>query len=149
MRMKIASEAFEDNALIPKEHTCEGTDIHPSFVVDDLPDGTQSIVLIVCDPDAPSGDFVHWLVWNIDPSELHIAKGTVPAGAVEGFNDFGKMGWSGPCPPFGTHRYEFRVYALDSLIALPETANKTDLRSELGGRILDEALLVGFYARES
>ena len=143
--MKITSSAFEDNTLIPKKYTCEGENISPHLHVSGMPQETKSMALIVSDPDAPSGDFVHWLVWNISPDMEEVGEGTIPDGAVEGFNDFGAVGWGGPCPPSGMHRYEFHAYALDSLIDLPETANKTDLRSELGGRILDEAVLIGLY----
>lgn len=147
--MKITSTAFKHNKLIPKEYTCQGEGLNPPLNISELPDGTKSLALVVHDHDAPSGDFVHWLVWNIDPKVSEIKEGWMPVDAQEGENDAGKVGWIPPCPPSGKHRYEFHFYALDSIIDLLPTSNKTDLRDEMKGKVLKEASLVGFYEKTS
>lgn len=143
--MQLISSAFEDNGFIPQKYTCEGKNISPPLLVAQLPETTQSIALVVSDPDAPSVDFVHWLVWNIDPAHAETAEGDVFLGAVEGLNGFGRIGWGGPCPPFGAHRYVFEAYALDSMLELSAPSTKTDLLGMLNGRIVDKAQLIGLY----
>lgn len=145
--MKITSTAFKHNKMIPKKYTCQGEGINPPLHISDLPEGTKSLALIVHDHDLPGGDFVHWLVWNFDPKVSDIKEEWMPIDAQEGKNDAGKIGWIAPCPPFGKHRYEFHLYALDSIIDLLPTSNKMDLREEMKGKILEEASLVGFYEK--
>lgn len=145
--MKITSPAFAHNGMIPKKYTCQGEDARPLFEISDPPADTKSLAIIVQDPDAPTGDFVHWIIWDISPEVQEIGEDTIPVGAVEGISDFGRMGWGGPCPPSGTHRYEFYLYALDSPIRLPAGSNKTDFRNEITGHILEEAQLIGLYEK--
>lgn len=135
--MKLSSTAFQNNAIIPARYTCDGVNVNPPLTISDVPAGTQSLALIVHDPDAPRGDWTHWLVWGIDSTTTTIAEDSVPAGAIQGVTDFGSAAWGGPCPPSGTHRYVFKLYALDAKLEL----------SARQGHILEEAELVGNYQR--
>ncbi len=145
--MKITSSAFENNQQIPLKYTCDGQDINPPLEISEVPKETKSLVLIVDDPDAPMGTWVHWLVWNIDPSIAKIEENSMPQGAVQGQNSFGKAPYGGPCPPSGTHRYFFKVYALDIKLELDSSADKNALESAMEGHILDKAELIGLYQR--
>lgn len=143
----IESTAFKDNTSIPKQYTCDGKDINPPLVIRNVPNGTRSLALIVDDPDAPVGVWVHWVLWNIDPGTTQIAENSVPAGAVQGKNDFRKTNYRGPCPPSGTHRYFFKLYALDTKLDLSSNAKKQDLEKAMKGHILGEAQTMGLYKR--
>ena len=147
--MKITSNAFEEGEMIPKKYTCEGEDVSPKLEISDPPLGTMCYALIIVDPDAPTEDFVHWLLWNIQPDIEEIMEGTAPIGSIEGANDFGRPGWGGPCPPSGVHRYEFHLYALDRTIELPPMSEKNELRSLIKDYILEEATLVGTYQKQA
>lgn len=120
----LSSPVFEDSRNIPKEYTCEGTDINPALIIDAIPEGTQTLALIMDDPDASSDDFVHCIAWNIPPMKF-IPENSSP-GTV-GKNSAGENKYTGPCPPNGTHRYCFKVYALDTLLDLPVTTGKETL----------------------
>lgn len=146
--MNLTSTAFHTNGMIPRRYTCQGDDINPRFDIIEPPPFTRSFALFMHDHDAPSGDFAHWLVWNIDPTIRTIPEATTPVGAVEGSNDLGSIGWSGPCPPQdGAHRYEFHLYALDTMLTLSQGSEKEAFHAEIYGHILAEASLVGLYAR--
>lgn len=147
MRMNLSSTDFESNGNIPEKFTCDGDNINPHLSFSDIPKNAQSLALIVNDPDAPSGDFVHWIMWNIDPTITEIMQGTTPMSAVEGQNDTGEPGWTGPCPPSGTHHYEFHLFALNQKLDLPDEADKHEFREALEGAIIEEAILVGLYKR--
>ncbi len=147
--MKISSPSFHENGMIPKRYSCEGEDINPSISIFGIPLETKSLAIMVHDHDAPSGDFVHWLMWNIHPEIEKISESMTPVGALEGTNDFGEVGWGGPCPPSGTHRYEFHLYALNTMIDLPSSATKNDLRDLMDGYIIDQASLTGLYQKEN
>jgi len=146
--MEITSSAFLDNHHIPAKYTCDGENVNPALTFKNVPKEAVSLVLIVEDPDAPRGTFVHWTVWNIDPKTEVIKERSVPEGAVEGITDFGRQGYGGPCPPWGTHRYFFQLYALDTILALEPSANPTNLKRAIEGHILEEAELVGLYSRK-
>lgn len=146
--MNISSQDFERDAMIPEKFTCDGENINPQLSISDVPAEAKSLALIVNDPDAPSGDFVHWVMWNIDPSVTEIMQGTTPIEATEGNNDTGEPGWTGPCPPSGTHHYEFHLYALDQKIELLPGADKHEFREALEGAVLEEAIYVGLYSRQ-
>lgn len=146
--MKISSPAFENNSKIPSKYTCDGEDINPPLEIRDIPEGTQSLVLIVDDPDAPRGTFLHWLVWNIPPNFSLIEESSLPEGAVQGRNDFGKENYGGPCPPFGQHRYFFKIYALDKKLELVEGSSLNKVEEVMKGHILDQAQLIGLYQRK-
>ncbi|MBD3328845.1 YbhB/YbcL family Raf kinase inhibitor-like protein, partial [Candidatus Peregrinibacteria bacterium] len=124
---------------------CNGADISPPLKFEDIPDGTSTLALIVDDPDAPAGTFVHWVVWNINPTTMEIPENSVPAEAAEGTTDFNKTGWGGPCPPDKEHRYYFKLYALDTELKLPETTTKKDLETAMEKHILAKAELMGRY----
>jgi len=144
---ELTSTAFADGAPIPAKYSCDGANVSPPLAWSFLPDGTRSLALIVHDPDAPSGDFVHWLAWNIDPEPGGLDEGK-PAPA-EGANGRGERGYRGPCPPpgDGTHRYFHELYALDHDLDLAPGASRDELESEMDGHILAEVRLVGTYGR--
>lgn len=145
--MQIKSTAFDNNGLMPSQYSCDGEGVNPPLQISEIPEGTKSLTLISDDPDAPSGDFVHWLVWNVDPATLEIVENSVPEGAVEGTTGFGNTGYGAPCPPSGEHRYFFKVYALDIELDLSSEAKKSDLEKAMEGHVLDKAELVGLYSR--
>jgi len=147
--MKITSTAFINQGLIPERYSCEGNNISPPLEIIEPPLYTQSFAIIMHDHDAPIPDFVHWLVWNIPPLTKNIAEATIPVGAIEGTNDMHKLGWTGPCPPSGKHRYEFHLYALDKTLTLPMTSTKEDLRREMEEHILLEASITGLYSKSA
>jgi len=144
--LQITSPAFQNNGSIPRQYTCDGKDINPPLMIANVPQGTKSIALICDDPDA-SGTWVHWVLWNIGPSVKEIKEDTVPTGAVEGLNDFRKHAYGGPCPPSGTHRYFFKVYALDTVLDISPNSQKAALEQAMKGHILAEGQLVGLYKR--
>jgi len=145
--MKIESSAFSNNQFIPAKYTCDGEDINPPLKISEVPKGAKSLVLIVDDPDAPMGTWLHWTVWNISPEIEEIPENNVPEGAVEGITDFGKLGYGGPCPPSGIHRYFFKLYALDKSLELESSAKSKDIEKAMEGYILDQAQLIGMYSR--
>lgn len=146
--MKISSPAFENNANIPSKYTCDGENTNPPLEFSDVPAEAKSLVLIVDDPDAPAGDWVHWTVWDIEPDTKLINENSIPPGATKGMTDFGKPGYGGPCPPSGTHHYQFKLYALDINLDLESNARKTDIEKAMAEHILDQAELIGLYTRQ-
>jgi len=146
-RMKITSSAFQEGGNIPSKFTCAGSDTSPPLQITGIPSEAKSLVLIADDPDAPSGLFTHWLVWNIPPQTNSIAEGSAPKG-VHGTNDFGKSGYKGPCPPPGTHRYSFKVFALDRELDLRAGAKRSQLDAAMKGHVIAQGELVGRYARK-
>ena len=146
-KMKITSSAFQDGANIPSKFTCDGADISPPLQIADIPSQAKSLALIVDDPDAPSGLFTHWMVWNIPPQTGAVREGSAPKG-VQGTNDFGKSGYGGPCPPSGTHRYYFKIFALDRELDLPFGAKRGQLDAAMKGHIVAQGELMGRYSRK-
>jgi len=142
--MKITSPAFTHNQMIPRKFTCQGDDLNPALKIDGLPEGTVSLVLINDDPDAPGGTWDHWIVYNIDPIS-EIAENSEPG--VQGKNSWGRNDYGGPCPPSGTHRYFFKLYALDAKLNLPEGAPKAKLEAAMKGHVLAQAELIGLYKK--
>ena len=142
----LTSTAFADTQPIPAQYTCKGADTSPPLAISGLPVGTKSMALVVDDPDAPLGTWEHWLLWNIPPSTTVIPAGSVPAGVVSGTNDFKKTGYGGPCPPFGTHRYFFKLYALDATLSLAAGAKIKALNKAMDGHVLGQAKLMGTVA---
>ena len=145
--MKLTSPAFEHNQEMPSEYTCDGSDTSPELNIENVPEGTKSLALIMDDPDAPAGTWVHWVVWNIPPETKSIAKANEPEG-VQGTTSFGRAGYGGPCPPSGTHRYFFKLYALDSTLNLAEDSKKEDLLQAMEGHIIEQAELIGLYKKQ-
>jgi len=146
--MQLSSPDFAFGEHIPPRFTCDGEDINPELHIGDVPPQAKSLVLVVRDPDAPSGTWIHWALWNIDPQIERISAGTVPIGATEGMTDFGRTGYGGPCPPEGTHRYFFNLYALDTELKLGSSATVEDLTRAMESHILRESEYVGLYTRE-
>ena len=144
--MKITSSAFQEGGNIPSKFTCDGSDTSPPLQITGVPSEAKSLVLIADDPDAPSGLFTHWLIWNIPPQTNSISEGSAPKG-VHGTNDFGKPDYKGPCPPPGTHRYSFKIYALDRELDLRGGAKRSQLDAAMKGHIIAQGELVGRYAK--
>jgi hypothetical protein len=152
MDIKITSSAFQDDGLIPAKYTCDGADVSPPLQWDTVPEGTQSIAVICDDPDAPMGTWVHWVLFNLPAETKQLAEKvpadkTLPSGAKQGTSDFRRIGYGGPCPPSGTHRYFFKIYALDTELALPAGATKRELLKAMEGHIIGQGQLIGKYKR--
>jgi len=150
--MEIKSTVFSEGGMIPQKYTCDGMDISPPLEWASIPDGTKSLAIICDDPDAPMGTWVHWVYYNIPPSMSGMPEHvetveSPPTGGTQGINDFRKFGYGGPCPPGGTHRYFFRLYALDTELSLPPGATKDKVMRAMKGHILAETYLMGKYRR--
>lgn len=143
--LMISSSAFQQGSEIPQKFTCEGADINPPIDITEIPIDVKSIAIIVDDPDAPGGVWLHWLVWNI-PVTHHLKENEIPG--VEGMNDFGRCAYGGPCPPSGTHRYFFRVYGLDDLLRLKQGASRKQLEQMMNNHILAYGELMGVYKKQ-
>ncbi|OGH24953.1 MAG: hypothetical protein A3B47_02520 [Candidatus Levybacteria bacterium RIFCSPLOWO2_01_FULL_39_24] len=157
--MKIISSVFENNSKIPSKYTCDGENINPPLSFLEIPTNAKSLVLIMDDPDAPGGTWIHWIVFNIDPNTVEIAENSVPKGGIEATTSFGKKSYGGPCPPVrhryaqalagepsGTHRYFFKLYSLDVVLNLNNPGKET-LEKEMQGHIIDKSELIGLYSR--
>lgn len=145
--MKLTSPAFENNQKIPPLYTCDGKRIHPPFDIAGVPQGAKYLALIVDDPDAPSGTFTHWVIWNIHADVAFIEEGVVPQESQEGTSSSGRTGFVAPCPPAGEHRYFFTLYALDKKLGIDGKGTKADLESAMAGHVMAQSLLVGRYGR--
>ena len=143
----ISSPAFTHQGMIPQKFSCDGADVSPPLQFDGAPANARSLALIMDDPDAPRGTWVHWVLWNIAPSNRGIKENSIPSGACQGMNDFGRQDYGGPCPPSGTHRYFFKLYALDTTLDLGPSTTKAGLESAMQGHIIARAELVGLYKR--
>ena len=146
-KIQLSSTAFLNNQTIPMSYSCNGENINPPLLISNVPAGTKSLAIIVDDPDAITGDWVHWLIWNIPPSITKINSGSIPAGSVQGPNGFSNNRYDGPCPPSGTHRYFFRLYALDITLGTDRNIRKNDLLNAMSGHILDQATFIGLYSK--
>jgi Raf kinase inhibitor-like YbhB/YbcL family protein len=150
--MRLSSSSFKDGGTIPARYTCDGDDISPPLAMSGLPGGTQSLALICDDPDAPAGTWVHWVMYNL-PADTRALDEAVPAketlsdGSMQGTTDFRRIGYGGPCPPGGTHRYFFKLYALDTVLDLPPGRSKSGLITAMEGHLLAECRLIGLYSR--
>lgn len=148
----VKSDSFSDGGMIPAKYTCDGANISPQLSWDNAPKDTKSFVLICEDPDAPMGTFTHWILYDI-PADVHellenLPKDKIlPNGAKQGIADFKKIGYGGPCPPNGTHRYYFKLYALDTLLNLEPGLKKEDILKAMNGHILAQGQIMGKYAR--
>lgn len=146
--MNISSQAFGYNQPIPVKYTCEGANASPPLMFSGLPANTKSLALIVDDPDAPSGTFTHWLLYNMTPNTSSISESGVPSESLQGSNSAGHAHYDGPCPPSGTHRYIFHLYALDTMLELGPGASRQALESAMHGHILDRTELTGIYEKK-
>ncbi|MCF8302402.1 MAG: YbhB/YbcL family Raf kinase inhibitor-like protein [Bacteroidales bacterium] len=152
MALKITSNAFEQEQMIPDKYTCDGEDISPQLSFENVPEGTKSLALICDDPDAPMGTFVHWVLFNIPPDTKELPEGTpmqqeLENGARHGKTNFGHVGYGGPCPPSGVHRYYFKLYALDRTVDLEPGASKQDLLGAMDTHIIEKAEMMAKYER--
>jgi Raf kinase inhibitor-like YbhB/YbcL family protein len=153
MDIKITSSAFAEGGMIPAKYTCDGADISPPLQWDAVPEGTKTVALISDDPDAPMGTWVHWVLFNLPPDVKELPENVPPDetlsnGATQGTSSFQKIGYGGPCPPSGTHRYFFKLYALDADLDLDSSANKARLIKAMEGHIIGEGQLIGKYKRQ-
>lgn len=143
--MDLVSSAFESSGRIPSKYTCDGAGVSPPLSITALPEGTVSLALVVDDPDAPRGTWDHWVAYDVPVTE------TIPEGVPElgtaGTNSWGRPGYGGPCPPSGSHRYFFTVYALDASLDLPPGATKSEVLEAIAGHVVAEATLIGLYSR--
>lgn len=144
--MQLTSSAFLNQSPIPSLYTCDGKNVSPPLSISGVPAKAQSLILLVEDPDAPVGIFDHWLVYDIDPKVTDIAEGTEPQG-THGKGSANNLTYMGPCPPSGTHRYLFTIYALDTKLSLPQGATKLEVVNAMNGHVLEQAQLVGTYER--
>lgn len=152
VEMKLVSNAFKEGEAIPRQHTCDGIDISPPLEWSGTPKTAKTIAIIADDPDAPSGTWVHWVVYNLPAENIGLVENlpateSLRAGGFHGKTDFGKIGYGGPCPPSGTHRYFFKVYAVDSELPLKAGATKDELLKAMEGHVVAQAQLMGTYRR--
>ncbi|MFH1162400.1 MAG: YbhB/YbcL family Raf kinase inhibitor-like protein [Candidatus Jorgensenbacteria bacterium] len=145
----IKSSVFKEGGAIPAKFTCDGDDVNPFLEIKNTPEGTVSFALVVDDPDAPRGTWIHWLVWNIDPKTQYISEDNLPSDAVQGKTSAGYVKYSGPCPPRGDkpHRYVFSLYALDTMLTVPAGADNAALLAAMEGHIINQTALTGLYQR--
>ena len=146
--ISITSSSFQAGGDIPAKFTCDGTNVSPALQIGGVPNEAKSLVLIVDDPDAPRGLFTHWIVWNIDPKTTRMAENSAPTAGVQGTNDFGKRNYGGPCPPSGTHRYFFKIFALDIKLELKPSARRAELDAAMRGHVLAQGELMGRYSHK-
>ena len=144
-KMKITSSAFQEGGDLPSKFSRDGGNVNPPLRIEGTPENAKSLVLIVDDPDAPVGLFTHWLVWNIDPKTTEIPEKSLPKGAVQGTNDYPNLGYGGPQPPSGTHRYYFKIFALDQTLDLPSGAKRQELDKAMNGHIIAQGQSMGRY----
>lgn len=146
--LSISSSIFEDNGNIPGKYTCDGANVNPPLKIENVPPGAKSLVLVLDDRDAPKGTFVHWVLWNIPPDTKEIKENSAPQAAVPGLTDFKKRKYGGPCPPSRTHRYVFKIYALDTRLNLNPKSSKKDVEKAMKGHVIAEAQMTGLYKRK-
>ena len=144
--MKINTNAFPEGGVIPDKYARQGSNMNPPLHLDEIPSRARSLALIVDDPDAPSGTFNHWVVYNMDPKIHDIKENSVPVIATQGRNDFGDVEYEGPQPPSGEHRYFFKAFALDTVLPLGRGVRRAELDREMTEHVLEEAMLMGKYA---
>ena len=147
--MDIASTGIDAKGAILPEYTADGKNINPPVTFSQIPEGTESLVFTITDPDAPGGTFYHWVVYNMPPSTLQIIEGSAPAGSQVGVNDFGVAGYGGPKPPSGTHHYRFTLFALDTTLNLPDGADHAQLEAVMDGHVIDQHEIVGTYSAKN
>jgi len=143
--MKLSSPEFEHRASLPRKFTCQGKAVNPALIIENIPPEAKSLALIMDDPDAPGGDFVHWVVYDI-PVTSRIEENIIPG--KQGLNSLGKLGYVSPCPPTGTHRYFFKIYALDKMLNYDPGLSKAELEKEISVHLLDKAELIGLYQKQ-
>lgn len=143
--LTVKSPSFQPNSQIPKKYTCDGEGTNPPITIEGTPKESKSLAIVIDDPDASSGTFDHWVVWNIPPSLTEVAEHSIPG--TEGLNSARRNGYTSPCPPSGTHKYFFKVYALDTELSLDTRSTKKDLEKAMQEHILAKGELIGLYHR--
>jgi Raf kinase inhibitor-like YbhB/YbcL family protein len=146
--IQIISPAFRKGGSIPVQYTCKGQNVSPPLNILNGDPAVKSLALIMHDPDAPVGDYVHWTMWDIPTSTETIAANSVPTGAIQGLNSNNQNKYMGPCPPSGTHRYLFELYAVDKVLSLPANTTRDQLKQAMDNHILDQDVLIGTFAAE-
>ena len=146
--ISVTTPAFQAGGDVAAKFTCNGANVNPELRINGVPSEAKSLVLIVDDPDAPRGLFTHWIVWNIDPKATDIGENSAPTGGILGTNDFGKRNYGGPCPPSGTHRYFFKIYALDTKLDLKPSARRAELDAAMRGHTLAQGELMARYSHK-
>lgn len=146
--ISVTTPAFQPSGDIPAKFTCNGANLNPELKINGVPNEAKALVLIVDDPDAPRGLFTHWIVWNIDPKTTDIGENSEPAAGVQGTNDFGRRNYGGPCPPSGTHRYFFKIFALDTKLDLKPSARRAELDAAMRGHTLAQGELMARYSHK-
>lgn len=141
----LTSDAFQHEQPIPEKYGCKGENVNPPLTITNVPANAQALAMIVDDPDAPVGTFTHWTTWDIEPNITSIPENT--SVGTEGMNDFGDTGYGGPCPPSGTHRYFFKLYALSDKLQLSAGASRQQLEQAMEGKIIDQTQLMGMYSK--
>jgi len=145
--MQITSPSFNNNQNIPEKFTCKGQNINPQLNIEQIPKQTKSLALIMYDPDAPKGTWTHWIMWNI-PIITEIKEDSVPQNSVQGLNSAKQNNYMGPCPPSGTHRYFFKVYALDTTLNISQNSTKANLEQAMQNHILEKTELIGLFSKQ-
>lgn len=153
MIISLSSTGFGNLESIPAEYTCDGADVSPPLTWSDIPQGAKSVVVICDDPDAPIGNWVHWVCYDIPATSGGLPRSVpktdmIPSGGKQGLNDFRKIGYGGPCPPSGTHRYFFKVYALDCMLGCSAGKSEQEIKAAMKGHVLGEGQLIGKYSRK-
>jgi len=146
--MRLTSPAFADGQTIPEKYTCDGENLSPPLVIENVPAEAKSLALVVDDPDAPHGTFTHWMVWNLSPRQGRIEENAELRETVTGMNSWGHHNYQGPCPPSGTHHYQFRLYALKSTLDISGGSNREQLAEAMEQHIIAVAQLVGLYSKK-
>ena len=151
-QLTVTSRAFKEGEAIPRQYTCDGINISPPLEWSGVPKTAKTIAIIADDPDAPAGTWVHWVLYNLPADNIGLVENlpsteNLKAGGFQGKNDFGKIGYGGPCPPSGTHRYFFKVYAVDTELPLKAGATKAEVEKAMEGHVLAQAQLMGSYGR--
>ena len=152
MEIKLTSAAFKEGQPIPRQYTCVGVNVSPPLEWSDVPKNAKTIAIIADDPDAPAGTWVHWVLYDLPAENIGLVENlpateNLKAGGFQGVNDFGKIGYGGPCPPSGTHRYFFKLYALDNYLSLKVGATKAQVEKAMEGHIVAQGQLMGTYSR--
>jgi len=147
IQMQITSPSFNNNQNIPEKFTCKGQNINPQLNIEQIPKQTKSLALIMYDPDAPKGTWTHWIMWNI-PIITEIKEDSVPQNSVQGLNSAKQNNYMGPCPPSGTHRYFFKVYALDTTLNISQNSTKANLEQAMQNHILEKTELIGLFSKQ-
>ena len=147
-KMKISSPAFQEGGTIAEKFSKNGQNVSPELRIEGAPAEAKSLALIVDDPDASVGLFTHWLVWNIDPKTTEVAENSAPKGAIQGTNDYPNLGYGGPQPPSGTHRYYFKIFALDRMLDLKSGAKRREVDAAIRGHVIAQGELMGRYSKK-